>query len=221
MNPNRIILLVLLLLALANQKTTAQVYLEEVNGRPIRINQYVNVEGSPYLLDNWSKGTMTLTDGSKYKDIELKYDMVEGILLVKNKHGVVLEPLLPASEFSLEDPFAKRVFINGSTLEKDLSKNPYLEVLSTGKVDLLKRNYKVIREEKAYNSASITKRFVELSTYFIKKGDKLIKVKNDAKSVLAVLGTNQDVLKEYISANKLNLKEDEDLVKLFAFYSTL
>ncbi|MBC3540341.1 hypothetical protein ACFSC6_12805 [Rufibacter sediminis] len=212
MNASKIIALVLTVMAITSQRTQAQVYLEEVNGRPIRVNQYINVEGSPYLLEEWSKGTLTLADGTAYKDIVLKYEMVEGLVLFRNKQGIVLEPMQPVTEFTIYSPpnasiQQTRSFVSGAAFDANTAGNVFYEVLATGPVGLLKRNFKVIREEKAYSSASITKKIAEITTYHLRKGNDLIKIKNEEKSVLAALSNQKDKLKAYLSANNLNLKK--------------
>ncbi|KAA3436445.1 hypothetical protein [Rufibacter hautae] len=226
MNPNKLLWLVLLLIACTSIKTSAQVYLEEVNGRPIRINQYVNVEGSPFLQEDFSKGTITLPNGTTHKDVELKFDMVEGLLQFKNKHGIVMELTQPVSSFSINyspDKITEqtRTFVSGQTVDKNALDNTFYEVLSTGPVSLLKRDFKVIREDKAFNSATVTKRIAEVTIYYLKQGDELTKIKNEEKSVLSALKNKKDTLKGYITANKLNLKNDKDLTQLINYYNTI
>jgi len=223
---SRVLVFIFLLSIVTVQITFGQTYLAEVNGRPIKTGQYEHISGSPYLYEDWTKGAIKLTNGTIYNDMALKYDQVEDILLFKGKDGTALEVIEPITEFTLQLPGSgiaeNKVFQSGFKAEKiNDSKDSFYEVLADGKVKLLKRTAKVIREEKAYGSATINKNIMQNVNYYISKGETLIKIKKDKKSVLTSLQNKNSELESYLKANSLNLKEDTDLAKLIAYYNSL
>ena len=79
-----------------------------------------------------------------------------------------------------------------------------------------------IIESKSYNSPTVTKKIETEIHYFVQlpsTGKDLISVKRDNKALLAAL--NKPELESYVKTNKLNIKKDEDLLKLLNYYSTL
>ncbi|WP_347157208.1 hypothetical protein [Pontibacter chitinilyticus] len=203
------------------QISWAQTYLEEVGGRPIRIGQYVDVHGSPYLQDDWAKGTVQFANGKAYDGLDLKYDMVADMLLFKDDKGQTLEFVQPVAKFTVETADGVKTFQNGFPGEGTATDKSYYQVLANGKATLLKRGAKVVREAKQYNSATIEKNIMDIGAYYINKDVALHKIKNNEKAVLAELSDQAPALKEFIKANKLNLKEEEDLVKLVNYYNSL
>ncbi|WP_242920890.1 hypothetical protein [Pontibacter liquoris] len=220
-----ILFLVLAVSTLTSYTCRAQIFLEEVNGRPIRVGQYENVVGSPYLQDEWRKGTVKLANGETYPDVDLKYDQVQDIPLFRNKAGETLEIVQSVAGFTItylkDGALQEAVFRNGYPGIKGASRTSFYEVLAEGKVDLLKRTNKVIREEKAYNSATITKNILPVVTYYIAREEQLVNIKNDRKSILEALADKAPELDAYIKKNKLRLKEDADLAQLINYYNSL
>lgn len=207
-------------------KASAQVFLEEDRtGRPIKAKQYEDIDGTPYFYDDWLKGTIKNSKGDEYKDIELKYDIVAGTLLFKGKNGQALEFINPVIEFSLLNlPDRKEevlLFRNGYPEIGENDKNTFYQVLTEGEITLLKSNRKVVREEKAYNSATIKKKIVPLEEYYFASSTKIGRVKLNEKAILNLLNDQSDNVKDFIDKNKLKLKDERSLIKLINYYNSL
>jgi hypothetical protein len=185
-------------------------YLQDINGRPIMEKQYTHVEGSPYLFSDWTEGVVKLKSGTTYKEIPLKYDQAAEELLFSHK-GQALTFVEPVVEFRFKD---------GPLFRSGYGKS-FHEVLSDGGTKLIRRRVKQIMENKEYNSASVTKKFVEVENLYIVKGSELIKVRKDKKSVLSALGDKTAQLESYIKSQNLNLKTEAGIISLLEYYNTL
>lgn len=214
-----------LLLFAGLEKVVAQsgVYLKGVDGRPVFEKSYVDVQGSPYLQDEWTKGSIEFTNGKAYKEVELKYDQVRDVLLFKNEKGEPFEFSQLVKSFSLTDRKDNRqlLFRNGYSPVKGTTAASYFEILADGPVQLLLRKSKKIREDKPYGSATTVRAVEEYVNYYISKNGTPVNIKKNEKAVLEAIGGDSAALEAYIRSNKLNLKNDEDLVKLIVYYNGL
>ncbi len=189
-------------------------------------SQYTEIKGSPFLFKNWASGNVKTLDKAEKKNVQLKYDEVDDRLLLKgNGEEDMLTFSSPVVEFTIADSEnngAFRTFKSGFAATKISTEKTLFEVLVDGKVKFLRKNHKVISEGKEYGSAAIVKTVVDgLKYYLVTANNEPTLVKLDQKSILALLPNKQAELTEYIKTNKLNLKKQEDAVKLVTYYNTL
>jgi hypothetical protein len=203
--------------------TQAQ-YVQDVNGKPLLGGKYVDVVGSPYLFDNWAKGEVTLSNGKNHKDLDLKYDQIEGIVFFRGKNGADMGFTSTVKSFILYPNNVAMSFIQVPEIkEKEAEKDPYFEVLSDGKkVKLLKKTMKVIREGNSYGSATMTKKFSENIAYYLLKADgSYTKIKKDKKAIISALSDKSVEIEQFIKDNKTNFKEDSSVAVVVDYYNTL
>jgi hypothetical protein len=200
----------------------AQYYMQDVSGKPLLTSKYVDVVGTPYIFENWTKGEVILADGKAHKDLDLKYDQVEGIVFFKGKNGADLGFTSLVKSFIIYPNNVAMSFITVPEI-KETERDPYFEVLSDGKkVKFLKKTQKIIRESKGYNSASITRTFGENTNYYLVKSDgTYTKVKRDKKAIIAALSDKSTEVEQYIKDNKTNFKEDASVAAVVNYYNTL
>lgn len=185
--------------------------------------KYANVNGSPYVLEKWALGSVKTVDQALKKDILLKYDEIDDIVIMNGDNDKMLAFTVPVAEFTLVDPKTNKIrtFRSGFTATKAGSEKAFFEVLQDGKVKFLKKNHKVISESKEYSGA-INKTVANGIKYYLVNMDNTpIAVKLDIKSIGALLPDKQVQLTDYAKAEKLNLKQEEDVTKLIAYYNTL
>lgn len=191
--------------------------------KPVMLIDYTNMEGSPYLYEDWQTGNVTLTNGVSNKEpMMLKLNMVNDVVSFKDKEsGQELEFVVPVQEFSLSVGTAIRHFKSGIKNIDGIAPTAFLEILSDGKAQLLKRNNKIVFEQQPIGSATKERSFIEKTKYYLVIGGKATVVKADKKSILAALGDKQSQLEDYIKTNKVNFKSDTQLGKLVDYYNSL
>lgn len=199
--------------------------LQDVTGNPIMLQQYIDVQGSPFYNPEWITGKMTLVSNKVYKNVNMKYDQLKDKVYVKANNGDMILLGDKVKEFTLDYPVmgatSEKIFRLGYFNIPDATADSYFEVLADGKTQLLKRSTKIIQENKEYNSASSTKTFVEIVKYYIVTQGNGTQIKKDKKSILKALTDKQPLLETYIKDNALNLKLDTDIAKLVTYYNTL
>lgn len=201
---------------LAYSSATAQIAVsaDPVGGTPMTGQVYMNVKGSPYLLEDWAKGSVTLASRKKFENLNLMFDQIANQVIFKDADGVIKSFNQPIVAFTLGQES------NIHNFEK-AADGLFYEKLVSGKVNLWKKNKKTIIDEKPYGSATVQRNVLNNTTYYVGELTQLTKIKNDKKSVLEVLSSNASEVEAFIKEQKLNPKNEADLFRIFLYYNSL
>ncbi|WP_379085815.1 hypothetical protein [Pedobacter sp. UC225_65] len=198
----------------------------DITGKVWRQVGYSELSGSPYLSSEWGKGIVKLANNKVTNGIDLKYDQIADVLLYKNSKDEVMEIAEPVAEFKIAVKTKKgeeeHLFRTGFKPVGNNKESSFYEVLSDGNVKFLKKTIKFITEEKEYNSSTVVKKINDKIAYYIVKPDEApILVSKTEKDILGAINDKKIELTNYISENKLNLKKEEDILKLLEYYFTI
>lgn len=198
--------------------------MRDVAGKNLRQRSVSDFVGSPLLSEQWSKGVIKFADNTTSNQ-EIKYDQLEDVVLYKNDKEETLVAIDPIKEFSIflikDGKAQEKVFRSGFNAVNDNSDKAFYEIIADNNLKFLKRTIKIIVEEKEYNAGSATKKITDKTYYFVVKSNTPISVSKNEKSILTAIGDRNTELSTYIKTNKLNLKNDGDIIKLFAYYDEL
>lgn len=192
----------------------------DMYGNPVMTKDYSDTKGTPYLTDSWAKGSVKLGDGSTFKGVDLKYDLVEQRLIFKDpKSGTPMGFKEDVKEFTLIVKESKEEF---ALFRKGFSAEPgtYFQVLADGTVQLIKKQSKVVKVTREFNSASTVKSFNVLTDYYLVKSGRLIRIKKSLKDVLANLDDARR-LDDYLKTHDPDIRKEADLVALISQYNSL
>jgi len=202
-------------------------YIHDYQGKMYLEQSYTDVEGTPFLVNNWANGTVNLANG-KNITAQLKYDLVKDELLFKNPNDstamVFVNPLkgFVFSNFRIEESDLVPVaFSSGYPTVDDQNGSSFYQVIADGKLKLLKRYRKTIRTDQAFNSATVTRSFVLNVFYYLLAGGKMTRIKPSSKTIVAVMADNETLVQAFIKSNKTDFKSDKDLFALFNYYNSL
>ncbi|WP_147322801.1 hypothetical protein [Emticicia sp. C21] len=187
---------------------------DAIGGTPMTGQAYMNVKGSPYLLENWEKGSVTVASGKKFENLDLKFDQVINQVIFQDADGGMKAFTQPIISFTIGKDANEHVFQRGAD-------GVFYEKLVTGKVTLWKKNHKTIIDEKPYGSATMQRNVLNNNTYYVGEIAQLTKIKNDKKSVLELLSDKAEDIEEYMKKHKLNPRTESDLVRLVMYYNGL
>ena len=180
--------------------------------------KYEQIDGSPYFNDDWSSGTIKLMSGVELKIESCKYDVYEGkLMFLKDEIPLYFSNPEDIKSFTI----GSSKFIN-LKLDKN---NDFYEKLFEGKDFLLLKEYKCVyvegKETDGINPATNDKYSVNANYYFKKGNEDFKRVKFKEKSVTKLMLDKENEIKKYIQENKLKFKDENDLIEIFEFYSTL
>jgi hypothetical protein len=207
---------ILIIIGLTCGSASAQTAISNdlIGGTPLTGQAYMNVKGSPYLLENWEKGSVTLASGKKFENLDLKFDQVINQVIFQDVDGSMKAFSQPIAAFTIGKDANEHEFYRGVD-------GIFYEKLVTGKVTLWKKNHKTIIDEKPYGSASVQRNILNNNSYYTGDLGQLTKIKNDKKSVLALLSDKAEDIEEYMKKQKLNTKTESDLIRVVMYYNGL
>lgn len=220
-NPFNIFLVVAIFFSAQN--CSAQ-FLADFRGKPVNEQRYVQVSGSPFYNKNFLKGEVAFAN-KNVKNVKgyINYDQVQDIILFKpnyeDKSATEIVDQVDKFSLTLENGLTVN-FISLGSIGLD-GGSGFAEELLAGKLRLLKRTKKKILETQVYNSANLEKTVVQETNYILVKDNKVTVLKQDRNSFLSALSDQEEALKKYLKDQKINFKQDQDVVKLLNFYQSL
>ncbi|NBA88706.1 hypothetical protein GVN16_23230 [Emticicia sp. CRIBPO] len=186
-----------------------------IGGIPLSGQAYIDVKGSPYLEDDFRKGDVIMASGRKFENMDIKYDILaKKVVFIDTKDGESKFFNAPVVSFSFKLGEFSRYFF------RSVDGNFY-ELLTNGKVPLWKGTAKSIIEDRPYGTTKAQK-IINTNTYYY-TGDVASpkKMKADKKSIVELLKDKSAEVEGFIKKEGLNPKNEEELVKIFAYYNNL
>ncbi|WDF47239.1 hypothetical protein PQ459_01860 [Chryseobacterium sp. KACC 21268] len=171
-----------------------------------------NVIGSPYLTANF----VTATVGDSTEEVQIRYDAYSDKIEVLKEDKVYEVPKSEdLSKFKLKTTGVVIVYL------KDY--DGYFFRLVEGKNQLLKKEkIKIQVTKSSIEPNSLIKegysKFERISpTYFIVSDQKIMKAPKNNKELLGYFPEKKPELEDFMKANKINVKQEESLVKVITF----
>lgn len=227
------ILLVCLTSAVIAQVTFSEgingrvIRVQDINGRSLIKEKYEgDIEGTPFLNNDWSTVDLTLRQGKEIKNVKANLNIESNELYIKDsadKVIVIQEFIVSQITFTgsnIANP-AERIFRNGYPPVDKQSVNFFYEVLADGKIQLLKKVSKNIVVIKNELSGEVRKEFSENSTFYILSDRGIENFRYQKELILDLMKDKQVIVEEYIKTNKTNFKKISDVQKLMIHYNNL
>ncbi len=183
------------------------------------------MEGSPFFPAEPCLANVRMKGGKYYQNVSLRFYLPDEELVYLDGKGADMtaeHTVATVSFINCGDINSNYIFRCGFPAIDGHGDNAFYQVLDSGYCQLLK-GYKVsYTDEKPYGSASITRTYDRTEAYYAyspKQGMK--KLEKNKESLLLFLSDKTKAVDNFITANKLKCKKEEDLVKVFAYYNTL
>ena len=195
---------------------------DQVTGNLLYIYQYTDIQGSPFLYDDWNDGVIVLND-SQMSHVKLKFDTYSNKFVV-NKNDTSYEISNAINEIRLfpnNDTSNARIYRKGYNINMRLNPKVYLQVMAEGKTSLLKYAFKDMEEYTEYGSAVKIKRFREGQQYFILKDGQYTSTTLTKKNLQDALSDKWPAVSDFLSKKGLNGKDEKSWTAAFRFYNTL
>ncbi|HTL08385.1 MAG TPA: hypothetical protein VL307_09025 [Chitinophagaceae bacterium] len=174
--------------------------------------------GHPFFKDKAPGSGSVTYDDVYYENVMLQYDEVQEVIIVHDTSRLIqlLNPRITA--FTVYDNQFVRVVKD--SLNPVLVRTGFYNVLYNGKVKLLKREEKTIREDVTTGALL---RFIETQTYYYIEKDGVYQAIKSKNSINTVFADKRKELRQFAKKNKLNYRKDRDtmLTRLTAYYDQL
>jgi hypothetical protein len=209
---------------LTTDETLEDLYREGNHSVITMRKSFEGIKGTPFLINEWHKGSFMLLDSTTYSNVEMKYDIFNEMLVVKDtRSGQLLAPE-PTTIQSFR--FNNRLFLAYDISEFDENtKIRFWEIIYSGKSIIGRHVNKYLKEadyEGAYSAEKPYDELTESKPIFIyhSLSDEIKVFKNNKKSILKVFPSPKEAEK-FIKSEKLNMKKEEDIVQLVSYLDTI
>jgi hypothetical protein len=179
------------------------------------------IQGTPYLDDEFNPGKITTMNGIIYTDIPLRYNAFSDDLeFQKDKDNYNIDP----------KTIVKRAEFGGVTfccLKYDLTgkiQDGLFEILTEGKATLLVKytvRFSDKEEVKAYQEPKPARFEAAQKAYYLTIGGAPAKLITNKKSLLALFGDKKGDMESFITTNKIALKGDDNFTKIVVHFNSL
>jgi len=177
------------------------------------------VEGSPFLFDDFKSATIIDKAGKVYNNQNIKYNLFTQEAVFKNDHGELQKFASPLDEIRIK---GYGIFKNGFSNPMFGNSNTLYEILFTDKLQLLKLELKRIEDGPlGYNDAHPPKKYVSDKRYYLIINNKWVDITKGKKNIVKAFGDKEAIMDQYISKNKLNISNQDDLISLITYGNTL
>jgi hypothetical protein len=189
-------------------------------------NRYEGTKGTPYVFEQWTPGEVFLKDKKRIIIQEMNYNCYDNEVayLDPSSKAVMLINKFTVDLFYLKSGEDTLVFVPVQ-LEED--KGPvFTQLLYKGESTLYKlygKEFVRANYEGGYSADRKYDEFADKSSLYMSTSDDpaLIKLKKSKKQILTAFPDAEDEMSAYIKAEKLDLKNEADLIRLLLYYDSL
>ncbi len=189
------------------------------NNNTLNGRNYENIDGSPFLKEDFEKGVIAVNDSLSFKDVPLRYNILTDKIEFKDNKNQVLEIndhnqdyyfLIGQKQFKTADYIYNNTTIRG-----------VLEILVRGHVQLYKKyqvEFEPATKAIAYEDAKPDRFVSKDAEYFLAvDNEKPKEIKLNKKDIFSQLKQFKPTIEKYAKTEKLKIKSEEDLVQLVQY----
>src|SRR6185503_7743621 len=157
-----------------------------------------------------------LASGEEFNNISARLDIYKQMIQI-NLNGDTAKYILPGvvSEVIFFDTLQSKPvsykFQCGYPTVDNLNKNSFYQVLSEGKVELLKSQEKRINKFKNDMTGEVSSQFDNYEDYYVYVKYELRRLKKDKEYILDLLSDKRKELEAYITSQKVNFKSIDSI----------
>ena len=184
------------------------------NGKEVNLGVDMENYGSPFFDPEFLPANIVLATGQRYENVLIKINLLSNEVIYKTPEGKELA-VLPAIKLIELNKNGNLLFFEYGfpVFEKQNHKTIY-QVLTKGKVSLLKYFFVQVTEAKPYGSATMLRTIEKFPRLFLY--DQSMSLKKAPKSNEDLLNLyKEDVtkLQSILQKNNLKIKKEEDFIK--------
>ncbi|MCD6353908.1 MAG: hypothetical protein J7L95_00005 [Prolixibacteraceae bacterium] len=181
-----------------------------------------DIEGSPYLNNDFLNGTIYTTSKFRFENVPLRYNIYNDQLEFRTPDNEVQAMAAPEIVEKVEFGTTKMAYIPYSNVKK--IRRGFFTVLLEGKASLYQRAevvFKDATEPGAYKEAEPAKFIRKPNTYFIRIGMEQAKRVGNKKELVDLFPDHKKEIAAFIKKNKIKTNKPDSLKKLVVFYNSL
>jgi hypothetical protein len=214
-----------------SQLAVAQISNMDMNGAPARLSSYTEIDGSPYLFDDWARADIGTTNAGLKENVAYKFNIHDNELEVINEAGNKIFLNKDYVEYAiLERPsillangtpgmMTRLLVKKGFDFVPGIGPKDFVNVIAEGKnYTLIRRFYSdLVTPPKNSYAPTAGRMFVFEETYYLIDSDENVEsVRTKINSLIKSLREeDQEKGKAIVKDNKLDLGREDHLVIFF------
>lgn len=181
-----------------------------------------DVQGSPYLNDEFVNGTIFTTSKLQYNNIPLRYNIYNDQIEFKSPENEIQALATPEIVEALKIGDVKMVYAPYSSFKK--IRHGFFRVEEEGKTSLYSREGIIFKKAEApggYKDAEPPKFINKPLSYYIRVGMEEAKKVGNKKDIVKIFPDHKNEITAFIKKNKTKPNKPESLKKLVQYYNSL
>jgi len=187
---------------------------------------YEGVDGHPYFSEKFTDATIVVNTGAVYKGVKARIDLCKQEIhfrLPSDSERIALPGLI--TEIILYDTVKSGIqsykFQSGYPEVDNLKRDTYYQVLSDGKVTLLKSSIKKINKSKNEMSGEVSSQFDTYEDHYLYIKYEMKRIKKDKEYLLNLFADKRKEMEAFAKDQRLNFKSIDSIKKLVDYYNSL
>jgi hypothetical protein len=184
------------------------------NGKEVNLGVDMENYGSPFFDPEFLPANIVLATGQRYENVLIKINLLSNEVIYKTPEGKELAVLPAIKQVELNKNGELLFFEYGfPVFEKQNHKTIY-QVLTKGKVSLLKYFFVQVTEAKPYGSATMLRTIEKFPKLFLY--DQSMSLKKAPKSndeLLSLYKEDATKIQSILEKNNLKIKKEDDFIK--------
>lgn len=202
-----------------------QIFLSDVNGRAFE-NKYADINGSAYLFPDFKFATIELADGRKYANVKARLNLVENevnFIASNGEEGYIGKGMVHTISFNDTTKQGIKTFSFQTGFPKTDNQTVihFYQILASGKIGLVKSISKNIEERLNELSGEKSKEFAVRENLYLQVDGELKRIKKEASFFLGIMADQKEAISQFINTNKINFKNEDQLIGLISYYNSL
>ena len=198
-------------------------YVYTVGGTPFVTAKFARVvEGSPFFNEQVMKGAIILSEGTEYKEVLLRLNLLESQVNYLNEKRIEMVATAPIKEIVLWDTIQNkdhRFVFHSYIASTEIQDKDFYELLQGGGTELYKHHKKRLLETKPYGSATIEQTIQTEVRYYVLHKKQWLRIKK-LKDLSALFYNKKPEIQEYISEKNLG-DNQADFESVVFYYNSL
>ncbi len=207
---------------------TVETYKYSGSGSAAVLEKYktktIETKGVYFYNEEWQYADIIMFSGDKLENFPVRYNLGKNILEIKSDDIVKVISIGQIKEIHFHDKH-KNETLKNTVLYKNNEGVGFFTVLSEGDKVLLKKTYLEVIEPNYVNALDVgeqERKIVQRAKYYTaNKDNEVTQIKKNKRYVLKLLNDKAEDIKKYISQNKLSVKNENDLIKIFNYYNII
>jgi hypothetical protein len=189
----------------------------------IPVHRSVNIQGSPFLFDDFYEGKVSLKNGHISQSLPIRYNSHEqNIEFMDNNSAYILDgEEIEWFELNIgDDSYKFRKGFDASRLTPD----DFVQVLAEGELTFLVRHSTSFQQNVAsYGTATRQDRYLSTESYFIKAGkdspDRIRSLRE--RRVMRYIDRYNEEVETFAKQHNIDFSDAADVAKLIKYYNSL